>query len=143
MHLYSLPNPDHCPSASTSDLVSFGGSEDELSDESMSLGASDAEELSGLVTDPALLPLSTPIAAKAEMDAELLRILSKAVKELCLEWSPPEEPFRSRLKSVPLHVPRRSMTSSQNHGLLPILLASMLLLYLTVLKKRDTKSCLP
>ncbi len=44
--------PDQRPSASVSDLVSFGGSDDELADDSMSLVASDAEELSGSVTDP-------------------------------------------------------------------------------------------
>ncbi len=41
--------PDQRPSASASDLVSFGGSDDELADDSMSLAASDAEELSGSV----------------------------------------------------------------------------------------------
>ncbi len=45
--------PDQRPSASVSDLVSFGGSDDELADDSMSLVASDAEELSDSVTDPA------------------------------------------------------------------------------------------
>ncbi len=35
--------PDQRPSASVSDLVSFGGSDDELADDSMSLVASDAE----------------------------------------------------------------------------------------------------
>ncbi len=45
--------PDQRPSASVSDLVSFGGSDDELADDSMSLVASDAEELWGSVTDPA------------------------------------------------------------------------------------------
>ncbi len=44
--------PDQRPSASVSDLVSFGGSDDELADDSMSLVASDAEELWGSVTDP-------------------------------------------------------------------------------------------
>ncbi|KAL0148790.1 hypothetical protein M9458_055968 [Cirrhinus mrigala] len=47
--------PDLCPSAATNDLVSFGGSEDDMLD-SMSLAASDAEELSGSVDDPAPLP---------------------------------------------------------------------------------------
>ncbi len=42
-------------------------------------------------------PPSAPSAAKAGMDAELLRILSKAVEELGIEWSPPEEPSRSLL----------------------------------------------
>ncbi len=89
--------PDQRPSASVSDLVSFGGSDDELADDSMSLVASDAEELSGSVTDPAPSGLPAPSAAKAGMDAELFRVLSKAVEELGLEWSPPEEPSRSRL----------------------------------------------
>ncbi len=87
--------PDQRPSASASDLVSFGGSDNELADDSMSLAASDAEELSGSVTDPA--PSRLPSAAKAGMDAELFRVLSKAVEELGLEWSPPEEPSHSRL----------------------------------------------
>ncbi len=63
----------------------------------MSLAASDAEELSGSVTDPAPSRLPAPSAAKAGMDAEFFRVLSKAVEELGLEWSPPEEPSRSRL----------------------------------------------
>ncbi len=66
---------DQRPSASVSDLVSFGGSDDELADDSMSLVASDAEELSGSVTAPAPAPsgLPAPSAAKAGMDAELFR----------------------------------------------------------------------
>ncbi len=92
-----LSQPDQRPSASVSDLVSFGGSDDELADDSMSLVASDAEELSGSVTDPAPSGLPVPSAAKAGMDAELFRVLSKAFEELGLEWSPPEEPSRSRL----------------------------------------------
>ncbi len=44
--------PDQRPSASASDLVLFGGSDNELLDDSMSLAASDAEELSGLTADP-------------------------------------------------------------------------------------------
>ncbi len=61
---------DQCPSAAVSDMVSFGGSEDEILDDSVSLAASDGEELSGLIY---------------------------AVDELGLEWSPAEEPTRSRL----------------------------------------------
>lgn len=61
----------------------------------MSLAALDREELSGSVADPTPLPPSEPSAAKVRMDAELLRVLSKAVEELGLEWSPPEEPFPS------------------------------------------------
>ncbi len=106
--------PDQRPSASVSDLVSFGGSDDELADDSMSLVASDAEELWGSVTDPALSGLPAPSAAKAGMDAELFRVLSKAVEELGLEWSPPEEPSRSRLDEW----------------------------FLPALKKRDMRGCL-
>ncbi|KAL0161520.1 hypothetical protein M9458_045245, partial [Cirrhinus mrigala] len=80
------------------DLVSFGGSEDDMLD-SMSLAASDAEELSGSITDPAPLP-STDTSdprTRTGMDAELFRVLTRAVDELGLEWSPPEEPPRSLL----------------------------------------------
>ncbi|KAI2646291.1 Platelet glycoprotein V [Labeo rohita] len=90
--------PDLCPSAAASDLVSFGGSEDDMLD-SMSLAASDAEELSGSINDPAPLPstdTSDPRTSSG-MDAELFRILTRAVDELGLEWSPPEEPPRSLL----------------------------------------------
>ncbi|KAL0151578.1 hypothetical protein M9458_053095 [Cirrhinus mrigala] len=90
--------PDLCPSAAASDMVSFGGSEDDMLD-SMSLAASDAEELSGSIYDPAPLPsadISDP-RSKTGMDAELFRVLTRAVDELGLEWSPPEEPPRSLL----------------------------------------------
>ncbi len=46
---------------------------------------------------PAPSGLPAPSTAKAGMDAELFRVLSKAVEELGLEWSPPEEPSRSHL----------------------------------------------
>ncbi|KAL0152267.1 hypothetical protein M9458_051990, partial [Cirrhinus mrigala] len=85
------------------DMVSFGGSEDDMLD-SMSLAASDAEELSGSIYDPAPLPsadISDP-RSKTGMDAELFRVLTRAVDELGLEWSPPEEPPRSLLDEWPL-----------------------------------------
>ncbi|KAL0152774.1 hypothetical protein M9458_052497 [Cirrhinus mrigala] len=75
------------------DLVSFGGSEDDMLD-SMSLAASDTEELLGSVNDPAPLPIGTG------MDAELFRVLTRAVNELGLEWSPLEEPSHSLLDSL-------------------------------------------
>ncbi|KAK2881492.1 hypothetical protein Q8A67_018760 [Cirrhinus molitorella] len=77
--------PDQRPSADASDLVSFGGSEDKALDDSMPLAASDAEELSGSSHDPAPLPSKDSSAAGSGMDAELFRILSKAVEELELE----------------------------------------------------------
>ncbi len=66
-------------------------------DDSLSLVASDAKELSGSVTDPALSPLSSSCNSRLRMDEELIRIMTKAVNELGLEWSPPEELSRSRL----------------------------------------------
>ncbi len=66
-------------------------------DDSLSLAASDAEELSGSVADPALLPSSASRSARLKADDELIRVMMKAVNELGLEWSPSEEPSRSRL----------------------------------------------
>ncbi len=148
--------PDQRPSASVSDLVSFGGSDDELADDSMSLVASDDDELSGLVTDPAPLGLPAPSAAKAGMDAKLFRVFSKAVEELGLEWSPPEEPSRSRLDEWflpgavrPLnndhhHSSLKFTTSSRDLGAPLTLPASVLPLHLPslrlmALKKRDMR----
>ncbi len=66
-------------------------------DDSLSLVASDAKELSGSVTDPALSPLSSSCNSRLRIDEELIRIMTKAVNELGLKWSPPEELSRSRL----------------------------------------------
>ncbi len=75
------------------------------------------------------------------MDAELFRVLSKAVEELGLEWSPPEEPSRSRLdewflpgrRQAPQQRPRRSSlkftTSSRDLGAPLTLPASVLPLH--------------
>ncbi len=49
-----------------SDLVSFGGSDDELADDSMSLVASDTEELSGSVTDLSC-PYSGPVSRQRQL----------------------------------------------------------------------------
>ncbi|KAL0168794.1 hypothetical protein M9458_037016, partial [Cirrhinus mrigala] len=80
------------------DMVSFGRSEDDMLD-SMSLAASDTEELSGSVNDPAPLPSADTSGPRTGtgMDAELFRVLNRAVDELGLEWSPPEEPSCSLL----------------------------------------------
>ncbi|ROI69418.1 hypothetical protein DPX16_14358 [Anabarilius grahami] len=89
--------PEQRPSADASDFVSFGGSDDELPDDSVSLAASEPEHWVGESDDPAPLALLEPIDHSAGMDAELFRVLSKAVEELDLEWAPLEEPSRSRL----------------------------------------------
>ncbi len=88
--------PDQRPSAAAIDMISFGGSDDEM-DDSLSLVASDGEELLGSVTDPALLPPSSSRSVRPRTNEELVRVMTKAVNELGLEWSPPEEPSRSRL----------------------------------------------
>ncbi len=89
-----FPRPDQRPSGAASDMVSFGLSEDEGLDDDVSLAASDAEGLSGLIYDPALSQSGEP---NPDPDAKLLRILSRAMDEFGLEWSLPEEPTRSRL----------------------------------------------
>ncbi len=93
--LFTCPNQH--PSAAVSDLVSFCGSDDDELDNSLSLAASDAEELSGSYNDPACSQSAQPSTSSPGMDADIFRILSNAVEELGLEWSPPEEPSRSRL----------------------------------------------
>ncbi len=81
--------PDQHPSASASDLVSFGGSDDSQLDDSLSLAASDADELVGSYNDPAHSQSAQPSASSPGMDADLFRVLSNSVEELGLEWSPP------------------------------------------------------
>ncbi|XP_051751174.1 uncharacterized protein LOC127513446 [Ctenopharyngodon idella] len=91
------PARTSAPSAIASNLVSFGGSDEEPLDDSMSLVASEAEDWSGSPHDPAPLPSLEPIDARASVDSELIRVYSKAVEQLGLEWSAPEELTRSRL----------------------------------------------
>ncbi len=144
---------DQYPSAAASDVISFGVSDNEL-DDSLSLVASDAEELSGSVADPALLPSSASSSARLKADDEVIRVMTKAVNELGLE------PSRSRLdkcflpgyhqalrqRSSPFF-PKICMTSSRNLGACPIHLASAPLLQplslpLMALKRKDTSICL-
>ncbi len=64
--------PDQHPSAAANDLVSFGGSDDGEMDDSLSLAASDAEELSGSYHDPAPLYSAQPSASSTGMDADII-----------------------------------------------------------------------
>ncbi len=80
-----------------SDLVSFGGSDDGELDDSLSLAASDSEELAGSYNDPAPSQSVQHSASSPGMYADIFRVLSSAVEELGLEWSPPEKPSCSRL----------------------------------------------
>ncbi len=84
--------PDQHPSVAASDLVSFGGSNDGELDNSPSLAASDSEELASSYNNPAPSLSVQPSASSPGMDGNLFCILSNAVVELGLEWSPPEEP---------------------------------------------------
>ncbi len=69
---------DQRPSEAASNMISFGVSDNEL-DDSLSLVASDAEELSGSVTDPALLPSFASCNARLRADEEFIRVMTKAV----------------------------------------------------------------
>lgn len=128
-------------------------------DDSMSLESSDAAELSGSYVDPNPLPSAQPSAASTGMDTELYRVLSKALEELGMEWSPPEEPTRSRSESDssrgtvrPLdnelhHSSRRSTMRSPSLGLSLTLPTFVPRLHppsrlSTVLMKRGTRNCL-
>ncbi len=61
----------------------------------MSISASEREDWVG--TEPDQMDSS----GHSDLQKELMRVLSKAVQELELTWSPPEEPVRSKLDSVP------------------------------------------
>ncbi len=54
-------------------MISFSVSDNEL-DDRLSLAASDAEVLSGSVTDPALLPSSASRNARLRSDEELMKL---------------------------------------------------------------------
>ncbi len=148
--------PDQHPSAAASDLVSFGGSDNGELDDSLSLAASDAEELAGSPPPPS--QSAQPSTSSPGMDDVLFRDLSNAVEGLGLEWSPPEEPSRSRLDSCqgairPLvnelhHSFQRSVMRLQSLGVHPTRPAYVPLLPLpslwsTVQKKKVTTTCLP
>ena len=85
---------DQRPSLEAAGLVSFGGSADE--DDAVSVAASESEEWSGSV-DPAPSSLSDRPDTRANIDAELFRVMSRAVGELGLNWLSPAEPARGRL----------------------------------------------
>ncbi len=59
----------------------------------MSISASEKEDWAG--SEPDHLDSSEP----SDLQEELMRVLFKAVQELELTWSPPEEPIRSKLDS--------------------------------------------
>ncbi len=83
----------------------------------MSLAASDAEEWGGSGGEPKVLPPFQTLRPKP--DAELIRILSKAVEDLGLEWSAPEEPAHSLLDEWYLPGSRQQSSSQCPAPFLP------------------------
>ncbi|KAK2887453.1 hypothetical protein Q8A67_015681 [Cirrhinus molitorella] len=83
------------PPSDIGGFVSFG-QEEEV--DLMSISASEREDWAGSEADQ-LDSAGTP-----NLQEELMRVLSKAVQELELTWSPPEEPARSKLDSWMLTV---------------------------------------
>ncbi len=111
------------------------------------------------MTDPAILPSSSSHYARLRADEELIGIMTKAVNELGLEWSPLRSHLAAGWTSVfswgAIKPPsQRSSpfypevhTSSRYYGTPPTFLASVLLLQLLshplmALKKKDTSTCL-
>ncbi len=91
LHLMnSLRGPPFRPPSNIEEFVSFGHEE---GDDAMSISASEKEDWAG--SEPDHLDSSEP----SYLQEELMRVLSKAVQELELTWSPPEEPVRSKLDS--------------------------------------------
>ncbi len=144
---------DQRPSTAASDMISSGASDDEM-DDSLSLAASDVEELSGSVTDPALFPTSAICNARLRVHEELIRVMIKAVIELGLEWSPPEGAISQQAGRVvfprapsgppPTLIPLLPR-SSQNRGVPPTRLTSvhlhpLLSHQLTALKRKYTST---
>ncbi len=63
------------------------------------------------LSPPVTLPSSASRNAWLKMDEELIRVMTKAVNELGLEWSPPDEPSRCRLDEW--FLPRRHQALRQ------------------------------
>ncbi|KAL0166425.1 hypothetical protein M9458_038269, partial [Cirrhinus mrigala] len=85
------------PSDDARDLVSFGAAEDDLDDDddAMSTAASGSGDWSACLESEA--SHSEVREPPAPIDEELVKILSEAVQDLGLDWSPPEQPTKNRL----------------------------------------------
>ncbi|XP_056608266.1 uncharacterized protein LOC130425869 [Triplophysa dalaica] len=97
------------PPPSVLGAVSFGAEED---DDSMSISASD-KDWAGSERDRPDLE-STP-----DLHEEFMRVLEKAVSELDITWSSPEEPAKSKLDSWYLQAGRRQATSKRSAPFFP------------------------
>lgn len=96
-------------------MILFGGSEVK-EDDSTLLAAADVEELSGSVFDPAPLPSAEHSESKPGVGSELFRVLTKAVEELGVDWSSPEEYVRSCLDEWFLSRRHRPLVSKLYHS---------------------------
>ncbi|RXN24377.1 dynein heavy chain axonemal-like protein [Labeo rohita] len=78
-------------------MVSFGAVEDEVDDDNdaMSTAASGSGDWSACQESEA--SHSEVREPPASIDEELVKILSEAVQDLGLDWSPPEQPNKNRL----------------------------------------------
>ncbi len=137
--------PDQRPSASVSDLVSFGGSDDELADDNMSLVASDAEELWGSVTDPA--PSGLPAPPKPGWMPNFSVSSPKWLKSWVWSGLHQRSPLAAVWMSGFCRGAVRPLNIDRDLGALLTLPASVLPLHLpslrlTALKKRDMRGCL-
>ncbi|XDV46685.1 hypothetical protein PO909_014527 [Leuciscus waleckii] len=84
------------PAAALTVAASRDEADGDAIDDSCSLLASGSEDWSGSIPDPAP-SLQESGGTRASVDAELIRLLTKAVGQLGFEWSPPEEPAPNRL----------------------------------------------
>ncbi len=79
--------PDRCPSMAVSDMISFGVSDNEL-DDSLSLAASDAEELSRSVTDRPLAVIRTSLPAHGyRMEGRGDSSVQAVLSHNCIRWT--------------------------------------------------------
>lgn len=92
------------PGPGALEMISVGAAGDDDLDKAMSLTASEREW-----ADHSLEERSEAEGQAAFQD-ELVRILTKAVSELGLEWDSPDEPMKSKLDSWFLHLGRRAAT---------------------------------
>ncbi len=123
------------------------------------LPASYGEELSGSVTDPALLPSSSSRNARLRADEELIHIMTKAVNELGLEWSPLRSHLAAGWTSIfswgaikpsanahppssPKFIWAHDIVAHPPTPLASVLLLQLLSHLLTALKKKDMSTCL-
>ncbi|CAM4622664.1 unnamed protein product [Leuciscus chuanchicus] len=111
------PFPDAQRPAYARTAVASGDEADHAAiSDSCSLLASDSEEWSGSHRSASSTQESS--RSRASVDAELLRLLTKAVEQLGLDWSPPKAPAPNRLDGCFLPS-RRQAPASRSAPFLP------------------------